>query len=180
MHMDEWQAICTYTERPLKPLSRLHSTTQRLAPASSCSPATAASNAAPGRTIHAIATNVQLNTRAREDARNAAKEAVEVDKANLQMARQIKSAGPKEGGALSYAAMEARSATLAGTSDTQVTRTAPMQTQREVVVTIRDPSTVLSPRAMNPRNLNAHVERYPHPDHFISQDTDFRFSLPYH
>ncbi|KAJ4398870.1 hypothetical protein N0V91_009872 [Didymella pomorum] len=36
---------------------------------------------------------------------------------------------------------------------------APMQTQREVVLTIRDPSTVLSLRAMNPRNLNAHVER---------------------
>jgi hypothetical protein len=34
-----------------------------------------------------------------------------------------------------------------------------MQTQREVVVTIRDPTTVLSLRAMNPRNLNAHVER---------------------
>ncbi|KAI0573830.1 hypothetical protein Alg130_09943, partial [Pyrenophora tritici-repentis] len=34
-----------------------------------------------------------------------------------------------------------------------------MQTQREVVVTIRDPSTVQSLLAMNPRNLNAHVER---------------------
>jgi hypothetical protein len=34
-----------------------------------------------------------------------------------------------------------------------------MQTQREVVVTIRDPTTVLSLQAINPRNLNAHVER---------------------
>ena len=93
-----------------------------------------------------------------EEARTAAKEAVEVGKANLQMARQIKNAGPHTGGAISYAAMAARGATLAGTANTQVPRMAPMQTQREVVVTIRDPTTVLSLRAMNPRNLNAHVE----------------------
>jgi hypothetical protein len=34
-----------------------------------------------------------------------------------------------------------------------------MQTQREVVMTIRNPTTVLSLQAINPRNLNAHVER---------------------
>ena len=110
-------------------------------------------------TVHAIATNVQQNIRNGEEARTAAKEAVEVGKASLEMARQIKNAGPQTGGALSYAAMAARGAPLAGTSNTQVPRMAPMQTQREVVVTIRDPSTVLSLRAMNPRNLNAHVER---------------------
>jgi hypothetical protein len=55
--------------------------------------------------------------------------------------------------------MAVRGATLAVTANTQVPRMAPMQTQREVVVTIRDPTTVLSLRAMNPRNLNAHVER---------------------
>jgi hypothetical protein len=63
------------------------------------------------------------------------------------------------GGAVSDAAMAARGATLAGTANTQVPEVAPMQTQREVVVTIRDPTTVLSLLAMNPRNLNAHVER---------------------
>jgi hypothetical protein len=110
-------------------------------------------------TVNAIAANVKLNMRAGEDAKTAAKEAVEVGKANLQMARQIKNAGPQTGGALSYAAMAARGATLAGTANTQVSRMPPMQTQREVVVTIRDPSTVSSLRAMNPRNLNAHVER---------------------
>jgi hypothetical protein len=110
-------------------------------------------------TINAIAANVQLNMRAGEAVKTAAKEAVEVGKANLQMARQIKNAGPQTGSALSYAAMAARGATLAGTANTQVPRMAPMQTQREVVVTIRDPTTVLSLRAMNPRNLNAHVER---------------------
>ena len=110
-------------------------------------------------TVNAIAANVQLNMRAGEAAKTAAKEAVEVGKANLQMARQIKNAGPQTGGALSYAAMVARGAPPASITNAQVTRMPPMQTQREVVVTIRDPTTVLSLRAMNPRNLNAHVER---------------------
>jgi hypothetical protein len=110
-------------------------------------------------TVYAIATNVQLNTKAGEDAKTAAREAVEVGKASLEMARQIKNARPQTGGAPSYAAMAARGAPLAGTANTQVPRMAPMQTQREVVVTIRDPTTVLSLRAMNPCNLNAHVER---------------------
>jgi hypothetical protein len=110
-------------------------------------------------TVNAIVANVQVNMRAGEAAKTAAKEAVEVGKANLQMARQIKNAGPSTGGALSYAAMVARGAPPAGTTNTQVTRMPPMQTQGEVVVTIRDPTTVSSLRAMNPRNLNAHVER---------------------
>jgi dGTP triphosphohydrolase len=110
-------------------------------------------------TVNAIVANVQVNMRAGEAAKTAAKEAVEVGKANLQMARQINNAGPPTGGALSYAAMVARGAPPAGTTNTQVTRMPPMQTQREVVVTIRDPTTVLSLRAMNPRNLDAHVER---------------------
>ena len=110
-------------------------------------------------TINAIAANVQLNMSAGEAAKTAAKEAVEVGKANLQMARQIKNAGPQTGGTLSYAAMVARGAPPASITNAQVTRMPPMQTQREVVVTIRDPTTVLSLRAMNPRNLNAHIER---------------------
>ena len=110
-------------------------------------------------TINAIAANVQLNMSAGEAAKTAAKEAVEVGKANLQMARQIKNAGPQTGGALSYAAMVARGAPPASITNAQITRMPPMHTQREVVVTIRDPTTVLSLRAMNLRNLNAHVER---------------------
>jgi hypothetical protein len=46
-------------------------------------------------TAHAIATNVQQNMRNGEEARTAAKEALEVGEANLQMARQIKNAGPQ-------------------------------------------------------------------------------------
>ena len=110
-------------------------------------------------TINAIAANVQLNMSAGEAAKTAAKEAVEVGKANLQMARQIKNAGPQTGGTLSYAAMVARGAPPASITNAQVTRMPLMQTQREVVVTIRDPTTVLSLRAMNLRNLNAHIER---------------------
>lgn len=110
-------------------------------------------------TVHAIAANVQLNTRAEEDAKTAAKEAVEVGKANLQMARQIKNAGPEIGSTVSYAAIAARGAMLAGTANTQVPRMPPMQTQHKVVVNIRDPSTLLSLRAIKLRNLNAHIER---------------------
>ncbi|KAF2626792.1 hypothetical protein BU25DRAFT_297689, partial [Macroventuria anomochaeta] len=110
-------------------------------------------------TVHAIAANVQLNMRAGEAAKTAAKEAVEIGKANLQMARQIRNTGPQTGGTVSYAAIAARGVTLAGTANIQVPRMPSMQTQREVVVTIRDPTTVLSLQAMNLYNLNTHVER---------------------
>ncbi|PSN59076.1 hypothetical protein BS50DRAFT_660912 [Corynespora cassiicola Philippines] len=93
-------------------------------------------------TVHAIVTSIQQNMGAGEEARIATKEAVE-------------NSGSQTGGAVSYAAMAARGATLAGTPNTQVPRMPPMQTQREVVVTIRDPSTVRSLRAMNQGNLNA-------------------------
>ena len=63
-------------------------------------------------TINAIAANVQLNISAREAVKTVAKEAVEVGKANLQIARQIKNAGLQTGGTLSYAAMAVRGALL--------------------------------------------------------------------
>jgi hypothetical protein len=110
-------------------------------------------------TVHAIAAYVRLNTTAVEDAKTAAKVAVEVGKANLEMAIQIRNARPQTGGAISFAATAARGASLAGTPNTQVPRMPSMQTQREVVVTIKDPSTALSLRAMNPHYLNADVER---------------------
>jgi hypothetical protein len=110
-------------------------------------------------TVHAIAAHVQLNTKAGQDAKTVAEEAVEVGKANPVMVRQIKNARPQTGSALSYAAMAARGAPLAGIANTQVSSMPSMQTQREVIVTIRGPSTVLGLRLMNPRNLNAHIER---------------------
>jgi hypothetical protein len=110
-------------------------------------------------TVRAIATDAQQSRRAGEEAKTAAKEAVEVGKANLDMTRRTKNAGPQTSGAVSYAAIAATGATLASMPNTQVPRMPSVQTQREVVVNIRDLSTVLSLRAMNPRNINAHVER---------------------
>jgi hypothetical protein len=50
-------------------------------------------------------------------------------------------------------------ATLAGSANLQVPRTPSMQTQREVVVAITDPSAVQRLRVTNLHNLDAHVER---------------------
>ncbi|KAF2623202.1 hypothetical protein BU25DRAFT_478355, partial [Macroventuria anomochaeta] len=109
--------------------------------------------------IRGIISNVQQNTHAGEKARAAAKEAVEVGKANLEMMRQMKNTGPQTNGTISYAAMAARGAALAGIPNTQVPRAPSAQTQREVIVTLRDASIIQSMRAMNTRNHNSHVER---------------------
>jgi hypothetical protein len=55
-----------------------------------------------------------------EEARTAAKEAIKVSKANLQMARYIKNAGLQADRAVTHAAIAARSALLVGTANTQV------------------------------------------------------------
>lgn len=55
--------------------------------------------------------------------------------------------------------MVARGQTLAGTYNTQSHKGPSAQTQREIIVNIRDSFTVQSLWAMNPRNLKAHVER---------------------
>jgi hypothetical protein len=100
-----------------------------------------------------------MNTDAGEEARAAAKEAIEIGKANLEMTRQMKNTGAQTKGMISYAAMAARGVTVAGIPNTQVPRAPSAQMQREVIVNIRDASTIQSLRAMNPRNLKAHVER---------------------
>ncbi|KAF2844077.1 hypothetical protein T440DRAFT_527918, partial [Plenodomus tracheiphilus IPT5] len=104
-------------------------------------------------------TNNQQNTNTGEATTAAASEAVEVGKANLKMMRQIKKTGLQINRAISYAAIAARGATLSGIPNTQVPRAPLVQTQREIVVNIRDPSTIQSLRAMNPRNLKARVEQ---------------------
>ena len=109
-------------------------------------------------TIRGMVTNVQRNMHAGEEARAAAKEAVEVGKANLEMMRQMNNTGQQTSGTISYAAMAARGTTLAGIPNIQVPRAKSVQTQREVIINIRDPSTIQSLRAMNPSNLKAHVE----------------------
>jgi hypothetical protein len=90
-------------------------------------------------TIRTLGTSVQQNANTGKEARAVAKEAVEVSKANLEMTWQIKSIGTLTGSAVSYATMAARE-TLAGIPNTQDPRMPSVQTQREVIVTIRDPT----------------------------------------
>jgi hypothetical protein len=66
---------------------------------------------------------------------------------------------PQPQGPVSYAAAAARGLPLAGTYNTQSRRAPIVQTQRKVIVNIRDLLTVQSLRAINLRNLKAHVER---------------------
>ena len=69
--------------------------------------------------IRTLGTSVQQNTNTGDETRAAAKEAVEVGKANLKITRQIKSTEMQTGGAVSYTAIAARGATLASTLNTQ-------------------------------------------------------------
>ena len=107
------------------------------------------------------AANLQQNGNVSEEARAAAKEATEVGKATLEVAREIKNKAPQQqtNGPVSYATAAARGLPLAGTYNTQSRKAPIVQTQREVIVNIRDPLTIQALRAMNPRNLKAHVER---------------------
>jgi hypothetical protein len=111
--------------------------------------------------IQQATTNIQQNKNTTEEAKAAAKEATEVGRATLEMAREIKNKRPLEqaNGPMSYAAAAARGVPLAGTHNAQSLKTLSSQTQREIIVNIRDPLTIQSLRAMNPRNLKVHVER---------------------
>ena len=109
--------------------------------------------------IRGMVTNVQRNMHAGEEAREAAKEAVKVGKTNLEMTRQMKNTGQQTNGTISYATMAARGTTFAGIPNIQVPRSKSVQTQREVIINVKDPSTIQNLRAMSPRNLKAHVER---------------------
>lgn len=111
--------------------------------------------------IQRATTNIQQNSNTAEEARAAAKEATEVCRTTLEMTREIKNKRPQEqsNGPMSYAAAAARGVPLAATYNAQNRKTSSMQTQREIIVNIRDPLTIQNLRAMNPRNLKAHVER---------------------
>lgn len=106
------------------------------------------------------AANTQQNGNTAEEAR-AAKEATEVGKATLEMTREIRNKRPQEqaNAPLSHAAAAARGVPLAATYNTQSVKQLSAQTQREVIMNIRDPLTVQSLRAMNPMNLSLHVQR---------------------
>ena len=112
-------------------------------------------------TVQRSATNIQQNINTGEEARAAAKEATEVGRATLEMTREIKnkSSQGQANGPTTYAAAAARGLPIAATYNTQSLKAPSLQTQREVIVNIRDPLTIQSLRAMNPRNLKVHVER---------------------
>ncbi|KAG9382285.1 hypothetical protein A1F94_007939 [Pyrenophora tritici-repentis] len=111
--------------------------------------------------VQQSATKIQQNGNMAEEARAAAKDATEVGKATLEIAREIRNKRPQEqaNGPMSYAAAAARGVPLAGTYNAQSVKQPSAQTQREVIMNIRDPLTVQSLRAMNPSNLKMHVQR---------------------
>ncbi|KAF2187571.1 hypothetical protein K469DRAFT_770724 [Zopfia rhizophila CBS 207.26] len=96
-----------------------------------------------------------------EEARAAAREAATVGKTVMEMTREMKIKGlqSQTGIPATYAAVAARGSMPAGIQNTQSLRVLSVQTQRKVVVNIRNALTIQSPRAMNPRNLKAYVER---------------------
>ncbi|RII22698.1 hypothetical protein CUC08_Gglean013416 [Alternaria sp. MG1] len=96
-----------------------------------------------------------------EEARAAAKDATEAGRATLEIAREIRNKRPQEqaNGPMSYAAAAARGVPLAGTYNAQSVKQPSAQTQREVIMNIRDPLTVQGLRAMNSGNLKMHVQR---------------------
>ncbi|KAF2787051.1 hypothetical protein K505DRAFT_210130, partial [Melanomma pulvis-pyrius CBS 109.77] len=85
------------------------------------------------------AANIQQNGNKAEEARVAAKEATEVGRATMEMAREIKNRKPQEhaNGPVTYAAAAARGLPPAGTYNTQSLKAASAQTQREIVVNMQ-------------------------------------------
>ncbi|KAK1020779.1 hypothetical protein LTS16_026897, partial [Friedmanniomyces endolithicus] len=96
-----------------------------------------------------------------EEVKTLVREAAEGGKTAAGMLRDIKNKGPQPGGstALSYVAVAASGTIALNIHNRQSVQTTSTQTQREVTVNIRNRLTIQSLRAMNPRNLIAHVER---------------------
>jgi predicted RNase H-like HicB family nuclease len=111
--------------------------------------------------VQQSAANIQQNGNTAEEARAAAKDATEVGKATLEVAREIRNKRPEEqaNGPMSYAAAAASGVPLAATYNAQSVKQPFAQTLREVIMNIRDPLTVESLRAMNPSSHKLHVQR---------------------
>jgi hypothetical protein len=103
------------------------------------------------------AANIKQNGNRAEEERAAAKDATEVARATLEVAREDRNKRPREqaNGPMSCAAAAATGIPLAGTYNAQSVKQPSAQTQREVIMNIRDPLTVQSLRAMSPRNLQS-------------------------
>ena len=112
--------------------------------------------------LKSLTNNVQTGALASQEASAAAKEAAEVGKTVAGMTRDIKNKGIQHqaGMPMSYAAAAAAAhgAVVASTYSTQNVRTATAPVQREIIVNIRNPHTIQTLRAMNPRAMKAHVD----------------------
>jgi len=113
--------------------------------------------------LKALTTGIQKSIMVGEEAKIAAKEATEVSKTVAGMTRDIKNRGQQHQASMpmSYAAAAAQGGLAASiyNAQTQSVKTPPAPAQREIIVNIRNPQTIQSLRAMNPRNLKAHVDR---------------------
>lgn len=104
---------------------------------------------------------MKQNTNAAVEARTAAKESTAVVKATQEIAKDINNKAPQQQqttGRASYGATAAKAPPIADTYNTQSRRAPVVQTQREVIVNIRDSLTVQELQAIKPRNLKAHIE----------------------
>jgi hypothetical protein len=112
--------------------------------------------------LKALTSDIQKSIKIGEEAKTAAKEATEVGKTVAGITRDIKNKGTQyqTGMPMSYAAAAAQGGLAASiyNTQTQSART-PAPVYREIIVNIRNPQTIQSLRAMNPRNLKAHVDR---------------------
>jgi hypothetical protein len=102
--------------------------------------------------------DLQAGITAGREAKTAAIESIDVGKAVLSIARDIKNKGPQQSAPASYAAVAAQGAMSASIHSPQNARP-PAQTQREIIVNIRNPETIQHIRDLDPRNLKAHVEK---------------------
>ncbi|KAI1315997.1 hypothetical protein F5Y16DRAFT_414742 [Xylariaceae sp. FL0255] len=108
--------------------------------------------------------DLQESVKAGNEAKTAASEATEVGRTVMAIVREMKSNVTQNRAAATptYAAMASKGLATS-IHNTQHLKTTPKQTQREIIVNIKDSLTIANLRAMNPRNLKAHI------DHAIEQ-----------
>ncbi|GKT61138.1 zinc finger CCHC-type protein [Colletotrichum tofieldiae] len=101
------------------------------------------------------------NTNTARAANEAAKEAWKASELAAKVVKDIKALGPMNQGstAQSYASVAARGGLTGSMHNPHNQKASQTQTLREIIVNIRDPITIASIRAMNPRSLKAHVDR---------------------
>ena len=107
------------------------------------------------------AADIKRNITIGEKTRAAAEEAREKGKEIVEVVKELKDKVPpvRINGQMSYAAAAASGMPASGTQSTQRVKAVSLQAQREIIVSIRNPLTILKLRAMNPRNLMSHVQR---------------------